>query len=104
MTEGLSFGVGADLTKGAGWLSGMTGLASRTQHQHQSFELPRIAGRGWKDRNVMANKNLFKTATPGPKIRATDTVNEAGGRAYRREDRAALAQYAATGTLASTFY
>ena len=31
-------------------------------------------------------------------------VNEAGGRAYRLESRHALAQYAATGCLNSTFY
>lgn len=51
----------------------------------------------------MANKELFRT-TPGRLVPATDTRNEAGGRAYRLEARHALAQYAATGCLNTTFY
>jgi 60 kDa SS-A/Ro ribonucleoprotein len=52
----------------------------------------------------MVNKRLFKSALSGPAIKPTDTVNEAGGRAYARTDRGLLAQYAATGCLSSTFY
>ncbi len=51
----------------------------------------------------MANKNLFQTllGTMAPK---TDHINEAGGAAYKMTPKQALAQYAATGTLYSTFY
>ncbi|MGF6494668.1 60 kDa SS-A/Ro ribonucleoprotein [Luteibacter sp. 621] len=51
----------------------------------------------------MANSNLFKSArtTAGPQ---TNTVNEAGGTAYLRDPRAALAQYAVTGCLNGTYY
>lgn len=49
----------------------------------------------------MANKNLFRNRTSGP---ATDTRNRAGGRAYRMEDKHALAQYGATGTFGNTYY
>lgn len=49
----------------------------------------------------MVNKTIFasqaKTAQPA-------VLNEAGGRAYKLESRAALAQLAATGTLNQTFY
>lgn len=51
----------------------------------------------------MANKTLFNT-TPGRQLPAANTVNEAGGIAYRFEPRHALAQYAATGCLNDTFY
>ncbi|MEM7353325.1 MAG: RNA-binding protein [Acidobacteriota bacterium] len=51
----------------------------------------------------MANKTLFQSAS-GKLLPSTDTVNEAGGRAYRLESRHALAQYAATGCLNTTFY
>lgn len=51
----------------------------------------------------MANKNLFQTVkglfTPKP-----DTVNEAGGKAYKLLPKHALAQYAATGCFSNTFY
>ena len=50
----------------------------------------------------MANKNLFsttRTTTP-----PTNTVNEAGGTAYKFSDEHALAQYAVTGCLNGTFY
>jgi 60 kDa SS-A/Ro ribonucleoprotein len=50
----------------------------------------------------MANKNLFNTRTA--RIPATDTVNEAGGVAYKMGDKAALAQLACTGCLSNTFY
>jgi 60 kDa SS-A/Ro ribonucleoprotein len=50
----------------------------------------------------MANKVLFQS-TPGPWAPRA-AVNEAGGRAYKLEDRHALARYAATGCLSSTFY
>jgi len=51
----------------------------------------------------MANKKLF-TSTPGKLVPATDTVNEAGGKAYRFPPKQALAQLAATGCLNATFY
>lgn len=51
----------------------------------------------------MANKSLFKSYM-GKLLPRTDTVNEAGGIAYTREPRQALAQYAATGCLNGTFY
>lgn len=51
----------------------------------------------------MVNKNLFQTVkglfTPKP-----DTVNEAGGKAYKLSPKHALAQYAATGCFSNTFY
>ncbi len=49
----------------------------------------------------MANKQLFRTQLATP---ATDTANEAGGRAYALPAKLALAQYAATGCLSGTFY
>ena len=49
------------------------------------------------------NKDLFKSAS-NVAIKATDTFNEAGGKAYSLEDKAALAQYAATSCLNGTFY
>ena len=49
----------------------------------------------------MANKHLFKTRTPLPN---TDTVNGAGGVAYKRTPKQALAQFVATGCLNDTFY
>ncbi|MCB9566017.1 MAG: TROVE domain-containing protein [Myxococcales bacterium] len=49
----------------------------------------------------MANKNLFRSTARVP---ATDTRNEAGGVAYSLEAKHALAQYAATGCLNSTYY
>ncbi len=47
----------------------------------------------------MANKSLFNRRVP-----AADVVNEAGGAAYQLSPKAALAQYAATGCLNTTFY
>lgn len=51
----------------------------------------------------MANKGLFKSqaGSIGPKA---DAVNEAGGRAYAFGAKHALAQYAITGCLNTTFY
>lgn len=51
----------------------------------------------------MANKSLFKTMVGKPLPKA-DTYNEAGGLAYEFAAKHALAQYAATGCLNSTFY
>ena len=51
----------------------------------------------------MANKNLFRTIA-GALLPKTNMVNEAGGIAYALENEHALAQYAATGCLNSTYY
>jgi len=51
----------------------------------------------------MANLTLFSKLRSAVLPPAT-TVNEAGGLAYRRDPRAALALYAATGCLNNTFY
>ena len=51
----------------------------------------------------MANKNLFRTIA-GALLPRTDRTNEAGGIAYAFDGEHALAQYAATGCLNSTFY
>jgi 60 kDa SS-A/Ro ribonucleoprotein len=51
----------------------------------------------------MANKNLFKSIF-GKLIPATDTLNDERAPAYAFTPRHALAQYAATGCLNSTFY
>ena len=51
----------------------------------------------------MANKRLFQT-TAGRLIPQTDGQNEAGGAAYILSAKQALAQYAATGCMNSTFY
>ena len=53
--------------------------------------------------NQHGKQNLFKS-TPGPLLPATNAMNEAGGVAYGRSPKAMLAQYAATGCLAGTFY
>ncbi len=50
----------------------------------------------------MANKHLFRSAAR--RFAIADAVNEAGGRAYARPARQALAQYAATGCFGTTFY
>lgn len=49
----------------------------------------------------MANKRLFQTQAPMPNA---DTVNRAGGAAYKRTPKQALAQFVATGCLNDTFY
>jgi 60 kDa SS-A/Ro ribonucleoprotein len=51
----------------------------------------------------MANKGLFQSIR-GLLAPVADAVNEARGLAYRRTGKQALAQYAATGCFASTFY
>ncbi len=51
----------------------------------------------------MASKTLFQTIV-GMLQPKTDAVNEAGGTAYQFSDKHALAQFAATGCLNSTFY
>ena len=51
----------------------------------------------------MSNKNLFQTVK-GMFTPKADTVNEAGGRAYKLSPKQALAQYAATGCFNHTFY
>ncbi|AWH27080.1 TROVE domain-containing protein [Stenotrophomonas sp. YAU14D1_LEIMI4_1] len=51
----------------------------------------------------MANLMLFSN-TRAPALPPATTVNEAGGLAYCRDARAALALYAATGCLNNTFY
>jgi 60 kDa SS-A/Ro ribonucleoprotein len=51
----------------------------------------------------MANRTLFVTKR-GRLAPRTDMHNEAGGVAYRMSDKQALAQYAATGCLGTTFY
>jgi 60 kDa SS-A/Ro ribonucleoprotein len=51
----------------------------------------------------MANKSLFQTIK-GALLPKTSARNEAGGVAYSRSAEQALAQYAATGCLNSTFY
>ena len=50
----------------------------------------------------MSNKSIFKT--PGIFTPKADTVNEAGGHAYKLSPKQALAQYAATGCFNNTFY
>ncbi|MGO8753161.1 MAG: TROVE domain-containing protein [Thermoguttaceae bacterium] len=50
----------------------------------------------------MANKSLF--ASLKSRLVRTDTVNEAGGRAYTLEPKHALAQLAATGCFNGTYY
>ncbi len=51
----------------------------------------------------MANRNLFQSLR-GALTPATDTTNEAGGRAYKLSAKAALARYAVTGCLSNTYY
>lgn len=51
----------------------------------------------------MASKSIFKSAR-GQYVPPANAINEAGGVAYRFEDKHALAQYAATGCLNGTFY
>ncbi len=51
----------------------------------------------------MANKSLFKSLI-GNFIPQATAVNDAGGAAYQLSPKAALAQFAATGCLSTTFY
>jgi len=50
----------------------------------------------------MADKHLFRSAAR--RLAIADAVNEAGGKAYARPARQALAQYAVTGCFGTTFY
>ena len=52
----------------------------------------------------MANQKLFGSSARGRTAPAADTVNAAGGLAYKASSKEALAQYAATGCLGATFY
>lgn len=52
----------------------------------------------------MANKNVFASASKGKTPPIADTVNRAGGKAYKMDPKAALAQYAAVGTFNDGFY
>lgn len=51
----------------------------------------------------MANKYLFASSS-GRLAPPTDTVNEAGGKAYSLDPKTALAQYACTGCFSNTYY
>ena len=51
----------------------------------------------------MANKTLFQSLR-GALLPQADATNEAGGPAYTLTPKQALAQYAATGCLNSTYY
>jgi 60 kDa SS-A/Ro ribonucleoprotein len=62
-----------------------------------------VAGRRWGREEAVANRTLFRSIV-GKLIPRTDSVNEAGGRAYRLSSKGALAQYAATGCLNGTYY
>lgn len=50
------------------------------------------------------NKKLFSSKSSAVQVKETNTVNEAGGKAYKLSDKAALAQYALTGTFNGVFY
>lgn len=52
----------------------------------------------------MANKSVFGSAQKVSKAPTADAVNRAGGKAYAMGEKAALAQYAATGTFNDSFY
>lgn len=49
------------------------------------------------------NKNLFKTSS-GKTIPSPDTINNAGGQAYARDNESQLAQLANTGCFGNTYY
>lgn len=52
----------------------------------------------------MANKLLFQSSKQKQRLPPSDSLNHAGGIAYRRSAEQGLAQVAATGCLGSTFY
>lgn len=52
----------------------------------------------------MANKNIFKSASPAKSAPVANATNAAGGKAYQSSDKLALAQYATTGVFADGFY
>ena len=64
---------------------------------------PRVLGDQKKGEKIMANKNIFKSIK-GMLLPATDAVNDERAPAYAFTPKHALAQYAATGCLNSTFY
>lgn len=51
----------------------------------------------------MANKTLFSNR-PASRAKSADTVNAAGGRAYKLEDAEALCQYVVTSTFSDSYY
>ena len=62
--------------------------------------------RSWQQKTketIMANKTLFQSLR-GALLPKADSTNEAGGPAYALSPKHALAQYAATGCLNSTYY
>ena len=63
----------------------------------------RPKGRTHEQTNTMANKNLFQSIA-GLIAPKAETRNEAGGSAYAFSAKHALAQYAVTGCLNSTYY
>ena len=63
----------------------------------------RVLGDQKKEEKIMANKNIFKSIK-GKLIPAADAVNDERAPAYAFTPKHALAQYAATGCLNSTFY
>jgi 60 kDa SS-A/Ro ribonucleoprotein len=65
--------------------------------------LAAIRVRELNERTTMANKTLFQSLR-GALVPKTDSVNEAGGGAYELSPKQALAQYALTGCLNSTYY
>lgn len=59
--------------------------------------------------SIMVFKNLFSNKSNSKSnsvkvVKATDTMNNAGGQTYKLSDKAALAQYAMTGCLNGTYY
>lgn len=52
----------------------------------------------------MASKSLFSSSKSVSNVPAANTVNAAGGKAYLKEDRAALAQFVMTGCFNNTYY
>jgi 60 kDa SS-A/Ro ribonucleoprotein len=55
-------------------------------------------------KNLFANKNKKSVSVSKKVTLPTNTVNEAGGTAYKLSDKAALAQYAMTGCFNGTYY
>jgi len=56
------------------------------------------------NKNLFSNKNKLTVSVSKKVTLPTNTVNEAGGTAYKLSDKAALAQYAMTGTFNGTYY
>src|SRR3954451_3130828 len=70
---------------------------------HFSFALQNGMRIRPKQEEIMSNKSIFKTVR-GMFTPKANTVNEAGGLAYKLSPKQALAQYAATGCFSHTFY